>query len=420
MKLLRVLFRLSLLAVLLLPIFMGLAVFLALDRRPAIARAAEFTPAHVERAKRILDSNDPRRLRTGSVRTVAVSAADADLALNYLAQRYGDGGAEARFSPDRLEVRASVQASVLPMRPFVNAAVQLAEGSPLPVVERVRVGWLPMPVWLAEVMFQRLTAVVWTPDDLAALKGAIKDVQFATTGARLTYEWRGSVADAVRNAMIDPAGRERLRVYQEVLAEATRRLPPGSVSLTELLRPLFATASTRSETSDPINENRAAIVVLTFYVDGRSPADVMPEARSWPRAERRAVTLNGRTDFPKHFMISAALSSNTGGPFADAVGVYKEVADSQGGTGFSFDDIAADRAGSRLGTLAEGRESARRLQMELAQPLTERAIMPHTSGLPTGLPEAEFKQRFGDADAPAYKKVVDDIDRRIAAMTLYR
>ena len=248
MKLLRLLWRLSLLSLVLLPIFAGLALFLALDRRPSVARAAEFTPEHVDRAKRILDANDPRRMRTGAVRTVAVSAADADLALNYLAQRYGNGGAETHFSPDRLQVRASVHASVLPMRPFVNVEVQLAEGSPLPVLERARVGWLPLPIWLAEAVFKRLMAAVWSRDDLAALQGAIRDVQFAPTGARLTYEWHGSLADAVRNALIDPAGRERLRVYQNVLAEATRQLPPGRVSLTDLLTPLFATASKRSET----------------------------------------------------------------------------------------------------------------------------------------------------------------------------
>jgi hypothetical protein len=419
-RLLRLLFRLVLVAVLLAPFAVAGAVYLALDRRPTVVRATEIAPEHVERAKKILDTNDPRRLRTGTVRTVAVTAGDADLALNYLAQRYGDGGAEAQFEAGRLRIRASLRAAVLPMSPYVNVDLLLAEGSPHPSIERFRVGQLPLPAWVARAAFNRLVATVWSADDLATLRGAIKQVRFANTGARLTYEWHGMVLDAVRAGLIYPAGRERLRVYQQALADATRQLPPGAVSLVDLVTPLFAEAARRSATSDAVMENRAAIVVLTFYVDGRSLDEVVPEARSWPRAPSHSVTLNGRDDFPKHFMISAALSANTGGPFADAVGIYKEVADSRGGSGFSFNDIAADRAGSRLGTLAEGRESARPLQVRLGVPLTERVVMPETRDLPEFMPEPEFNRRFGGIGAPAYNRMMADIDRRVAALPLHQ
>jgi hypothetical protein len=46
--------------------------------------------------------------------------------------------------------------------------------------------------------------------------------------------------------------------------------------------------------------------------------------------------------------------------------------------------------------------------------------MPATRDLPEFMPEAEFKRRFGGIDAPAYKKMVAEIDRRIAALPLYR
>jgi hypothetical protein len=61
-KLLRLLIRLALIAVLLAPLAAAGALYLALDRRPAVVRATEIAPEHIERAKKILDSNDPRRL----------------------------------------------------------------------------------------------------------------------------------------------------------------------------------------------------------------------------------------------------------------------------------------------------------------------------------------------------------------------
>jgi hypothetical protein len=412
--------RLALLAVVLVPVCAGLAGCLALDSQPAVERVADVTPDQIDRAKRILAANDPRRMKTGAMRTVEVTAGDADVALNYLAHRYAGGSAEARFTSGRLHARASLRLSAVPTAPWANIDVHLAQGSPLPTIERFRVGRLPLPAWLADAVLGRVAATVWSADDLALLRNAVKSVELAEGGARVTYQWHDEIGDAVRAALMPAEARERLRVYQQALADATRALPQGQVSLTRLLTPVFAVAAARGASSDPVVENRAAILVLTFYVDGRSLAQVMPEARSWPRAARRTVTLNGRNDLAKHFIISAALSANTGGPFADAVGIYKELADSRGGSGFSFNDLAADRAGSRLGELAEGPLSARVLQARLRVPLTERVLMPETSDLPEFLPEPEFKRRFGGVGAPEYARMMADIEKRIAALPLYR
>jgi hypothetical protein len=109
-------------------------------------------------------------------------------------------------------------------------------------------------------------------------------------------------------------------------------------------------------------ENRAAIVVLTFYANGKGLAAIVPAARAWPRPAAHTMTLYGRDDFSKHFLVSAALAANAGGPLADAVGLYKEVDDARVGSGFSFNDIAADRAGTRFGEFAAGnKETAARL-----------------------------------------------------------
>ena len=418
--LLRLLFRLVLLVVLLGATLVAAAAYLAFDRRPAVARTTEFAPDHIARAKQILESNDPRRMKAGAVKTVAVTAADADLALNYLAHRYGRGSAEASFESGRLRVKGSIRIPALPTSPYVNAEVEFVQGSPIPTIEHVRIGQLPLPTVLARAGLGRLIAISGSGDELAVLRAAVRRVEFAESGARVTYEWNADLGETMRAALIDPEGRARLRVYQEALASATRALPRGPVSLAGLLTPLFAVAADRSRTSDPVLENRAAIVVLAFYVDRRPLAEILPEARSGPRPTRHTVTLDTRDDLPKHFMISAALSANTGGPFADAVGVYKEVADANGGSGFSFNDIAADRAGSRLGALAEGRDSARRLQLRLAVPLGERVFMPATDDLPEFMPDAEFTRRFGGIGAPAYARMMADIESRIAALALYR
>ena len=45
---------------------------------------------------------------------------------------------------------------------------------------------------------------------------------------------------------------------------------------------------------------------------------------------------------------------------SDVIGLYKEIEDSRGGSGFSFNDIAADRAGTRFGEKAVASEDSAR------------------------------------------------------------
>lgn len=417
----RRLVRLLGLTLLLAPATLAAVVYLAFDRRPAVERPTVFTPDHVERAKRILDANDPRRLRTGLQQTVAVSAEDLDLAMNYLAQRYGDGGATSQLEAGRLHVRGSLHAAALPSQPYLNLDVQLVQGTPLPEIARFRVGALPLPAPVVRFGLRLLLSRLWSADDLALMTGAIKALSFDEQGVRLTYEWHRDLMNTVRTALLRPEDRDRLKVYQEKLAEVTAPLPPRQpVALTQLLAPLFAVAAERSRTQDPVAENRAAIVVLTFYVDGRSLRHVVPEAETWARPSGRGVQLSQRSDFAQHFMISAALSANTGGPFADAVGIYKEVSDSRGGSGFSFDDIAADRSGSRVGQWAERASQARQLQERLAATRQDAEIVPATSDLPQGLPEAEFVRQYGGVGAPGYQRLIAQIDARIDALRLFR
>jgi hypothetical protein len=176
-----------------------------------------------------------------------------------------------------------------------------------------------------------------------------------------------------------------------------------------------------SQAGNPIEENRAAIFVLTFYVTGKQLDAIIPEAKKWPQPQPYRVILSGREDTPKHFMVSAALAAKAGGPLADALGIYKELTDSRGGSGFSFNDIAADRAGTRFGELAANdHASARVLQHRLAAQVREKDIMPPAEDLPENMQAAEFNRRFGGVDAPEYKKMIAEIERRVAALPFYR
>ncbi|SCX94444.1 hypothetical protein SAMN05216308_10270 [Nitrosospira sp. Nsp13] len=204
--------------------------------------------------------------------------------------------------------------------------------------------------------------------------------------------------------------------YQSLLAANSRR-HGAAVSLAEVLPPLVRLAGERSVNGEVLAENRALILVTTFYVLGISLERILPEAAGWPRPARRTVTIDGREDFAKHFMVSASIAAYADTTLADAIGLYKEVEDSRSGSGFSFNDIAADRAGTKFGEKAVASESsAQQLQRRVAAGLKDSDLMPVWSDLPEFMPEAEFKRRFGGVDAPAYRGMMQKIEQRVAAL----
>lgn len=204
--------------------------------------------------------------------------------------------------------------------------------------------------------------------------------------------------------------------YQSLLAANSRQYG-SAVPLAEMLPPLVRLAVVRSENGDVIAENRAVILVATFYVLGIPLEQILPEATGWPRPARRMVTVDGRDDFAKHFMVSAAIAAYADTALSDAIGLYKEVEDSRSGSGFSFNDIAADRAGTKFGERAVASDAAaQQLQHRVVSGLNDSDLMPPWSDLPEFMSEAVFKRRFGGIDAPAYREMMQTIERRVAVL----
>ena len=304
---------------------------------------------------------------------------------------------------------------------MVNVKAVIGESLGLPHAERVTVGRLPIPDRVADWALRRALAWLSQSDGEQLAADTITSVSISRGLLRVEYEWREDLPDRIKALAVPTDDAERLRVYHERIVRTLKDLPPRRKSIVDLLRPVMQLAAERSAAGDAAAENRTALIALAFYINGRSLSALVPSARDWPRATPRTLLLLGRDDLPKHFSISAALAASAGTPLSDAVGVYKEVSDSQGGSGFSFSDIAADRAGSTFGGLAmRSAASARRLQTRISAGLTEGDMMPDVAGLADNMPKEEFKRRFGGVGAPAHRKVIEDIERRIAGRPLYR
>jgi hypothetical protein len=416
----RFLSRLVFLLVLAVPLVIAGVLYLAIDLEPSLRRAAEITPSNIKRAKQILDQNSPRHFRTAARQSIALSEQDLDVAVNYLAHFYADGSARLILNRHQAELAASLRPPRFPVIFYFNISAVLNSGSPLPQFEQLRIGRLPIPGFMADWLVVRLLPLFVYKDALDSAVRMIKETEIANGRIEIVYEVPADLQSKLPGVLVSADDQERLRIYQERLSLISNTAKVANVSLTELLVALFELAEIRSRQGNAVAENRSALLVLAFYVNDKPLAALMPAAE-WPQPKPQTVTLNGRNDFSRHFIVSAALAAVAGTPLADAVGVYKELEDSRGGSGFSFNDMAANRAGTRFGEQAAANpEMAVKLQQRVSAGIREKDIMPATKDLPEFMPQAEFNRRYGGIDAPAYKRMMAEIERRVAGLGIYR
>ncbi len=416
---LKLLLVLLLLVLVGMPLLVGAGLWLAIDQQPLVSREADIQPANIARAKRIVERNDPRRLRAGVLRSLVVGQQDLDLAVNYLAHRYANGSASVVLQEGSATLRASMPLPANPVGKFVNLDAVLVESAALPRIEQLRIGRLPVPDWVTNRLLRWALEQAATKVAMSAAGDAVKRVSMRGGTLSVEYEWSDRLPDAIKGMLLSSDDQARLKAYQGRIVQLSATGGAAALPMEELLGALLRLAGERG--GDAVAENRAALVALAFFVNGKGLQALIPAARAWPRATPRNVTLAGRHDFAQHYSLSAAIAACTGSPLADAVGLYKESDDAQGGSGFSFNDIAADRAGVRLGELATaGAAGARRVQVAAAGRLGAAEILPAVSDLPEFMQEAEFRRRYGGIGGAEYKKMMAEIERRVAALGLFR
>ncbi len=389
--------------------------FLAIESRPRIDRHVVFTPEHIERAKQIVDAHR-YWVRPGMLAAAKVMPADADLAANYLANRLGKGSAQVALADRNAIIHLSLPLQDTPLSGYLNLEATLVETAGLPQLQSVHIGKLSLPDSLTDLLVPHLMSLLRRSPEYRSGLDALRLVKISPGELSIFYRWEGGLSHEVRASVIDKQERERLLRYQSLLAANSRRYGP-IVSLAEVLPPLVRLAIGRSVNGNALAENRAAILVATFHVLGISLEQILPEAAGWPHPARQTVTVDGRDDFAKHFMVSATIAAYADTALSNAIGLYKEIEDSRIGSGFSFNDIAADRAGTQFGEKAVANEAAaRQLQYRVAAGLKDSDLMPLWSDLPEFMSEAEFKRRFGGIDAPAYRNMMQKIEQRVAAL----
>ncbi len=180
---------------------------------------------------------------------------------------------------------------------------------------------------------------------------------------------------------------------------------------------------------EPANPEQAFLLALGLFIDDSNALREFPGTSALAAsiehdaALRQRLNILGsptmldRADLVKHFFVSAHITVALGVEAAKSLGFAKEMNDAAGGTGFSFVDMAANRAGIEFAQ----RVLAGDITLEqLSQRFDTREFLPPIDDLEEGLSAEVLKDRFGDADNKSLQDELRRIEQRVLELPIYR
>jgi len=397
-------------------------VFFGVGDKPELEVGWSPTREDLVRAKKIL--HEGSKTKPDEIGIIELTEADLNLAGNYLLNRYSKSAADLDFKNNELRFKVTMTLPENSLGKYLNISFRLGnvEGNDLPVITKFKTGKLLLPAKLAAFVIDTIIQHSSLNEYFILATRPIKAVKIDAEKLTITYYPNKDTLIQARNFLTHTGDNSTLNIYQQKLADIVAKHDPAwRLSLADLLRPLFELAYQRSTLESAIDENRVVISAINDYVNKNENKKLLAMSDPTPTAgQQYAAFLYKRIDLAQHFIGSAALTASVNKQAAQIAGEEKELSDAHGGSGFSFIDLAADKAGTRFGEMATSSpENARKMQKAMSGIKDYSDFMPDPRDLPEHMNEADFKQRFESVNSPVYQEILKQIDARISATPIY-
>lgn len=416
----------------------GIIVWLAMEKEPLPFEAARVTSAEKRRLVHLVRVKNPRSLKEGQTHTLHLTEHDINVLLSW-GLTLGSPNRKAKVVLERELVLMSASIGVTLWRgktSYLNlkmAGRSEIEGEVLNLeVDRFRLGALEIPELFLSLISPVVTSKLKHDRFLKPFLDATRAVAIEPDSITVTYGPLHLPPHEFRDGLFGPAGSS-----QEVLASTRAQVdhllaivsqsPDKQPAFNECFESAFALAWIRSFNGrDPVIENRAAIFSLGMLLghprveEFVGPVYISQSNQAARRILSRVVLCN-RSDWAKHFCVAAAIALLSDEVVSDAAGLLKEDLDSGiGGSGFSFSDLLASRAGTTFALCAtRNEEAARAMQNRIIRGFRVDDFFPPAADLPEGIADAELQSQYGGVGGEGYNRIIEEIEQRIAKCRAY-
>ena len=411
-------------------------VFLVTDDQPVVIQTEEVNPQSLSDTKRLLKQINYQLKLPGGNKQIkvpfdalnALFSLASDI-LNQLSARYNELG-------DLLLISVSIQLPNNIAGKYVNITLQLGHDYFDTETSRTAIGKLDFSnvalVNTISTIISMITDKTVLPNNEALISNVIIQnrsiniiLQPQLNTAKLLSHFKKAGKDVATTIFSDHDFVD-VQTYYDHLVTSTRYLDNINipVSLYELLKIVMSLAEKRSDDSNAKNQNTSALIALALFAGDYNLKTTLNGFLNITLNSNVKINsvLSNREDLMLHFIYSSMIQilSNEGITFS--IGEIKEVSDSRkGGSGFSFVDIAADKAGIKFADEAtKSNSSALKLQQRITMSTREEDIFPATFALSENISADQFKVLYANRQSRDYKAIISEIDRRIDALMIYK
>lgn len=399
-------------------IIVTLCILLIVEEQAQLQNQWVLTANDITRAKEILNNSNFKQTGT---KTLDLTEKDLNIALNYLLNGYIHSAAQIQLRDNRMDFLISIRLPSNHYGSYVNLKFTLAQQNRYPIIQSLSIGNLIIADELASLIIEKIIKYTQLKQYYVLFMRHIQHINIAYESFHITYRLTDESYHHARQLLTHGVENHVLLLYHRKLQETVDNHNKNwRLSLSDLFKALFKLAYERSSMDTAIAENRIVIFIINAYVNRQSINNYLPDSMASP-VQPYPVYLYQRTDMAKHFVGSALLTSSGSGYLAHFLGLEKELQDSKQGSGFSFVDLAADRAGMYFGEIATSSpENARILQKAMSEIADYRAFMPEVRDLPENMQRSEFEAKYGSIYSRQYQQILQLVDQRISVCSVYQ
>ena len=336
--------------------------------------------------------------------------------------------ANSTVNNDSANINMTYVMTINNVKRFINLQITIESGEGL-AINNVKVGRVTYPGWLAKTI-AKYSVNLYTKSEVAtALLNSIDRISMEENTIQLKFHTIEKVLSELMRIDLGEKSENEQELQKYTLLfltelndfEANKADEP--LSLNRYINFVFKLAKQNSHDNNAALVNEAAILSLAIFTGDSRFSHLLNtsslDAINISQLNNRP-TLAARTDLAQHFIISAALQIISRKDIALAIGEFKELMDrAPAGSGYSFVDLAADRAGVKFAEQATDQLKASLIQQRLSSDLSEDAYLPKLHGLSEGLHMQSFVEKYTRVDSPKYRKDINLIKTRIRTLSLY-
>jgi len=416
----------------------GIILQQSVQERPLSFEAARVSSADKRRLAYLIRSKNPRTLIEGQTHILRLTEEDINVLLSW-GLSLGSPNRKAKVS---LECNsASIAASVglitsdrktRYLNLLVAGVPAIHEGTLSLHVNQLRLGTLEAPRWFLKLFSPIIISLLSHDRRSKPFLDATRAVAIDQDFIEVIYGPLNLSSQGFREDLFGQAstGREVLtatRAQVENLLTVVSQLPDTQPDFGKCFETVFSLARARSVEGDPVTENRAGIFAIGMLLGHPRVEEFLGPVHAGrdkytARRSLSRVDLRGRSDWTKHFCVAAAIALLSDDVVSDAASLLKEELDADiAGSGFSFSDLLAARAGTTFALQATRDEAAARaMQERIVGGFQVEDFFPPAADLPEGIPDDQLQSSYGGVGGEGYNRLIKEIEQRISSCLAYR